>query len=83
MVGLFGLILALRRDLTALRYGALTLMLVTVAKVFLYDLSTLTSIYRVLSCLVLGGFLLVGAFAYQRMRPPAPPDLRTLHPSQR
>jgi uncharacterized membrane protein len=83
MVGLFGLILALQRDITALRYAALALMLVTVAKVFLYDLSTLTSIYRVLSCLLLGGFLLVGAFAYQRMRPPAPPDLRTVHPSQR
>jgi uncharacterized membrane protein len=53
-----------------------------VAKVFLYDLSTLTSIYRVASFLVLGALLLAGAFAYQRLRPPPPPDLRTLHPSQ-
>jgi uncharacterized membrane protein len=49
--------------------------------VFLYDLSILTSIYRVISFLVLGGLLLAGAFAYQRLRPPPPPDLRSVHPS--
>jgi uncharacterized membrane protein len=32
---------------------------------------------------LLGGLLLLGAFAYQRLRPPPPPDLRTLHASQR
>jgi hypothetical protein len=37
----------------------------------------------VASFFVLGGLLLAGAFAYQRWRPPSPPDLRTLHPSQR
>ena len=81
IIGLAGLIVALRRDVDSLRYAALILLLATVAKVFMYDLSTLTSIYRVLSCLVLGAFLLAGAFTYQRMRPPAPPDLRTVHPS--
>jgi hypothetical protein len=50
--------------------------------VFFYDLATLTSIYRVAPFLVVGGLLLAGAFADQRLRPP-PPDLRTLHPSQR
>jgi uncharacterized membrane protein len=51
--------------------------------VFLYDLSTLTSIYRLISFIVLGVLLLAAAFAYQRLRPPPPPDMRTLHPSQR
>jgi uncharacterized membrane protein len=47
------------------------LLMVTAAKAFFYDLSTLTSIYRVVSFPVLGGLLLAGAFAYQRLRPPA------------
>ncbi|MBV8221227.1 MAG: hypothetical protein JO325_22405 [Solirubrobacterales bacterium] len=37
---------------------------------FLYDLSALTSIYRVVSFFVLGALLLAEAFAYQRLRPP-------------
>ena len=57
----------------------------TVSKdtVFLYDLSTLTSIYRVISFVVLGALLLAGAFAYQRLRPPPVPDMRTVPPSRR
>ncbi len=70
-VGIAGLIAGLRRDIAPLRTAALGLLLATVAKVFLYDLSTLTSIYRVVSFFVLGGLLLAGAFAYQRLRPPA------------
>ncbi len=57
--------------------------MVTIAKVFLYDLSTLESIARVVSFMVLGLLLLAGAFAYQRLRPPPPPDMREVHPSQR
>lgn len=83
LVGLTGLIVGLRRGSGPIRIGALSLLLLSVGKVFLYDLSTLTSIYRVISCIVLGLLLLAGAFAYQRMRPPPAPDLRTLHPSQR
>lgn len=83
LTGLGVLVLGLRTGTPALRTAGLTLLLVTVGKVFLYDLSTLTSIYRVISVVVLGVLLLAGAFAYQRLRPPAPPDLRSLHPSQR
>ncbi len=83
VVGVAGLIAGLRRNIVPLRTAALALLLATVAKVFLYDLSTLTSIYRVASCFVLGALLLMGAFAYQRLRPPPAPDLRTVHPSQR
>ena len=70
LVGIAGLIAGLRKDIAPLRTAALGLLFATVAKVFLYDLSTLTSIYRVVSFFVLGGLLLAGAFAYQRMRPP-------------
>jgi uncharacterized membrane protein len=83
VVGVAGLVTGLRKNIVPLRTAALVLLLATVAKVFLYDMSTLTSIYRVVSFFVLGGLLLAGAFAYQRLRPPPLPDLRTTYPSQR
>ena len=83
LVGVAGLIVGLRTNSPAIRNGALALLLATVAKVFLYDLSTLTSIYRVISFIALGLLLLAGAFAYQRLRPPALPDMRKVHRSQR
>ena len=76
LVGLFALLAGLHRDVRELRIGALTLLLVTVGKVFLYDLSTLGSVYRVLSFLALGALLLSASFAYQRLRPTPLPDLR-------
>jgi uncharacterized membrane protein len=83
LVGVAGLIVGLRSNNPAIRNGALGLLLVTIAKVFLYDLSTLTSIYRVISFIALGLLLLAGAFAYQRLRPPPLPDMREVHRSQR
>jgi uncharacterized membrane protein len=83
VVGVGGLLAGLRRNIVAVRTAALALLLATVTKVFLYDLSTLTSIYRVVSFFVLGALLLAGAFLYQRLRPPPRPDLRTVHASQR
>jgi len=83
LAGVAALVVGLRLRNGPARTAGLTLLLATVAKVFLYDLSTLTSVYRVMSFIVLGLLLLLGAFAYQRVRPPSPPDMRTLHPSQR
>ena len=82
-VGVAALIAGLRRNVAPVRLGALALLMLTAAKVFLYDLSTLTSIYRVISFFVLGGLLLAGAFASQRLRPPPRPDLWSVHRSQR
>jgi uncharacterized membrane protein len=82
VVGLAALIVGLRGRHATVRRVALGWLMVTVGKVFLYDLSTLTSIYRVISFIVLGLLLLAGAYAYQRLRPPPPPDMRTVHPSQ-
>jgi uncharacterized membrane protein len=78
-----GLIVGLRTNNSAIRNGALGLLLATIAKVFLYDLSTLTSIYRVISFIALGLLLLAGAVAYQRLPPPPLPDMRKVHRSQR
>ena len=78
VAGVGALILGLRRDQRLLRLGALGVLLVTAGKVFLYDLSTLNSVYRVASFIALGLLLLAGAYAYQRLRPPPAPDLRTV-----
>ena len=83
LIGLAALIVGLRRKEPLIRNGALALLLMTVVKVFAYDLSTLTSLYRVVSFVALGLLLLAGAFAYQRLKPPPLPDMRDLHPSQR
>lgn len=71
LVGLAALIAGLRTNIAPVRTAGLALLLMAVAKVFLFDLSTLTSVYRVASFIVLGLLLLAGAFAYQRLRPPA------------
>lgn len=78
LAGLCGLLVGLHRDVRELRTGALMLLLATVGKVFLYDLSTLGSVYRVVSFLALGALLLAASFAYQRLRPTPLPDLREM-----
>ena len=50
------------------RYGGLALLGLGVAKIFLYDLSELDELYRVLSFIAVGLLLLGGAYAYQRVR---------------
>jgi uncharacterized membrane protein len=69
ITGVAGLILGLRRGSRTTRLGAFGLLGLAAGKVFLYDLAALTSVYRVGSFLGLGLLLLVGALAYQRMRP--------------
>jgi uncharacterized membrane protein len=71
LAGVSALILGLRRDQRVLRLGALGLLVITAAKVFLYDLATLDSGYRIGSFIVLGLLLLLAAYAYQRLRPPS------------
>jgi uncharacterized membrane protein len=83
LVGLAVLVAGLRTNIAPVRTAGLALLLVAVGKVFLFDLSTLTSVYRVASFIVLGLLLLAGAFAYQRLRPPPLPDMRTVHREQR
>ena len=54
------------RRAAILRWQALTLFAIVVAKVFFFDLSTLSRFYRIVSFLVLGVLLLGVSFLYQR-----------------
>jgi len=83
LVGVGALVAGLRADVAAVRAGALGLLGVTVVKVFVYDLATQEASYRVASFLGLGVLLLGAAFAYQRLRPEAPRDLRRVPPALR
>ena len=56
----------LARRSAMLRWQALALFALVVAKVFLYDMSSLDKIYRIASFLVLGVLLLGVSFVYQR-----------------
>jgi hypothetical protein len=76
LIGLGLLITGLIGDSRLLRYGGLTLFGLSLAKIFVYDLSALTSVARALSFIVVGGLVLVGGFFLQRLsaaqrRPPA------------
>ncbi len=64
--GLILLALGIARKSTALRWASLAVTLLAVAKVFLYDASNLTGLYRVVSFLGLGASLLGLAFVYQK-----------------
>jgi uncharacterized membrane protein len=68
VIGVGSLVTGLFRDERRLRLAGLTLLAIAVAKVFLFDLATLQSIYRVVSFVALGLLLLSAAFAYQRLR---------------
>jgi uncharacterized membrane protein len=62
------IIVGIRRDYAPIRYAAMVLFGLTIAKVFLVDLSGLEGIYRVLGLLAVGTVLLVVSFLYQRRR---------------
>jgi uncharacterized membrane protein len=61
-------IVGIQRRYAPLRYLAIALLLLTVAKVFLVDLSELGGIYRIIGFMGLGLCLLLGAWLYQRFR---------------
>jgi uncharacterized membrane protein len=58
--------LGLWRRSAFVRWQALVLIAVTIAKVFVYDVSELDRAYRILSFIVLGVLLLAISFVYQR-----------------
>ena len=60
------LVLGLLRTTKALRVAGLAFLVLTVVKVFLYDLSSLRGLYRVLSFLGLGVSLILVSLLYQR-----------------
>ena len=54
------------RGARGLRLVALSVLLLTVGKVFLYDLGQLTGLYRIMSFLALGLSLIIVSLLYQR-----------------
>jgi uncharacterized membrane protein len=67
MVYGFGLLtVGFWRRSSVLRWQALVLIFCTIAKVFIYDLSNLTGVLRVLSFIALGILLMAASFIYQR-----------------
>lgn len=78
LAGVIALVVGVMRDVRALRLAALGLLGVAAGKAFLFDLATLAPAQRIGSLLGLGLLLLGGAFVYQRLRPEAPADLRTV-----
>jgi uncharacterized membrane protein len=55
------------RRSTPLRLGGLALFGFALAKLFLYDLSALSSVTRAVSFLAVGAFMLAGGFFVQRL----------------
>jgi uncharacterized membrane protein len=80
-LGLSGVLLALgiRGRSAALRYGSLGVLVLTVGKVFLFDMEALTGLYRAASFAGLGLCLIAVGYLYQRFvfnaPPPEPADL--------
>jgi hypothetical protein len=66
-VGLALLTLGLVRRSRGFRLAGFALFGVSLAKLFLYDLTTLSSLARALSFLAVGALLLLGGFFYQRL----------------
>ena len=62
------IVVGLRRDFAPIRYLAIAVFTVTIAKVFFRDLAELQQFYRVSSIVALGVLLLVTSYLYNRSR---------------
>jgi uncharacterized membrane protein len=67
LVALVSLYVGLKRGQGLLRVGGFILFAISLCKIFLYDLPSLSSVQRALSFLAVGAVLLLGGFFYQRL----------------
>jgi hypothetical protein len=67
LLALASLYIGLKRRRGLLRVGGFILFAISLGKIFLYDLPSLTSVQRALSFLAVGAVLLLGGFFYQRL----------------
>jgi uncharacterized membrane protein len=67
-------VVGLVRRQATVRLGGLALLAVAIVKVWTYDLAELDELARVLSFVGLGLLLLVGSFAYARIKPETKPS---------
>ncbi len=68
LTGLAAVVYGLLRDVRRFRLAGLALLTLAITKVYVYDMAELEELSRVLSFIALGLLLLVGAFAYQRIK---------------
>ena len=80
LAGVGVLVAGLVRDAQPLRLAGLALLAAATGKVFLADLASLDTLYRAGSFLALGILLLVGGYAWHRLRPEALADARQQYP---
>ncbi len=67
LVALVSLYVGLKRKQGLLRVGGFILFAISLGKIFLFDLPSLSSVQRALSFLAVGAVLLLGGFFYQRL----------------
>lgn len=67
LLALLSLYVGLKRRRGVLRVGGFILFAISLGKIFLYDLPSLSSVQRALSFLAVGAVLLLGGFFYQRL----------------
>ena len=67
LVGLVGLVAGLVRGSSVLRYAGLGLFGFSLAKIFLYDLSELSSVARAASFIAVGAAILAGGAVLQKL----------------
>ena len=67
LLALVSLYVGLKRRRSVLRVGGFILFAISLGKIFLYDLPSLSSVQRAFSFLAVGAGLLLGGFFYQRL----------------
>jgi uncharacterized membrane protein len=67
LLALVSLYAGLKKRRRVLRVGGFILFAISLGKIFLYDLPSLSSVQRALSFLAVGAVLLLGGFFYQRL----------------
>lgn len=71
------LLIGMRQKAKAVRYAGLLLLMLTLAKLFLYDLGTLNQLYRIGAFIGVALILIVASFVYQRFLQPSAEHPRT------
>src|SRR5256714_6719878 len=72
LLALLSLYVGLKRKRSLLRVGGFILFAISLGKIFLYDLPSLSSVQRALSFLAVGAVLLLGGLFYQPLFAPVP-----------
>lgn len=61
------IVIGIKRKQAIMRITAMAILGMTIVKMFFYDLSTLSTIYKTIVFIAIGGLLLVGAYFYQTL----------------